>query len=127
MNRRDDDTDGRRYLLSIDGGGIRGIIPATLLVALERATGRPARETFSFVAGTSTGAIIASALAADIPAQRVLDLYLRRAREIFTRSPLNLPRRIVTGSMYSVGRLHQILKEEFSVTGATRLNDAPID
>jgi predicted acylesterase/phospholipase RssA len=127
MNDHDSDTNGRRYLLSIDGGGIRGIIPATLLVALERATGRPVRETFSFVAGTSTGAIIASALAAGIPAQRVLDLYVRRAREIFTRSPLNLPRRILTGSMYSVGGLNRILKEEFSISGAARLNDATID
>lgn len=124
---RNGDAGGRRYLLSIDGGGIRGIIPATLLMALERVTARPVRETFSFVAGTSTGAIIASALAAGIPAQRVLDLYVRRAREIFTRSPLNLPRRILTGSMYSVGRLNQILRDEFSVTGAARLNDSPID
>ena len=41
-------------MLTIDGGGVRGIIPAVLLTALERATGRPTREVFDFIAGTST-------------------------------------------------------------------------
>jgi patatin-like phospholipase/acyl hydrolase len=63
----------RRYLLSIDSGGIRGIIPAVALVKLESITGKLTRETFSFVAGTSTGAIMASAVAAGIPATRNLD------------------------------------------------------
>jgi len=64
----------RRYLLSIDSGGIRGIIPAVALVKLENTTGRLTREIFTFVAGTSTGAIIAAAIAAGIPAIRILDL-----------------------------------------------------
>jgi patatin-like phospholipase/acyl hydrolase len=50
------------YLLSIDSGGIRGIIPAIALVKLEKTTGKLTREIFSFVAGTSTGAIIAAAV-----------------------------------------------------------------
>src|SRR5690242_9639006 len=52
----------KRRILAIDGGGVRGIIPAVLLARLEAVTGRPARETFDFVAGTSTGAVIAGAL-----------------------------------------------------------------
>jgi len=117
----------RRYLLSIDGGGIRGIIPATLLVALERTTGRPARETFDFIAGTSTGAIITAGLAAGVPAQRVLDLYLTRAEEIFKRSPLSLPKRIVTGAMYSTDKLHEVIREELGAAREWVLNDAPLD
>ena len=58
----------RRYLLSIDSGGIRGIIPTVALVKLENTTGRLTRDIFSFVAGTSTGAIMTSAIAAGIPA-----------------------------------------------------------
>jgi patatin-like phospholipase/acyl hydrolase len=58
----------RRYILSIDGGGVRGIIPALALMKLERTTNRPARETFSFVAGTSTGALLASAVGGGPPA-----------------------------------------------------------
>jgi patatin-like phospholipase/acyl hydrolase len=45
-------------ILSIDGGGIRGIIPAMVLAKIERQTGRPACELFDLIAGTSTGGII---------------------------------------------------------------------
>jgi len=58
----------RRYLLSIDGGGIRGIIPAIALAKLEQTTGRLTRETFSFVAGTSTGALEQRAIPSTRPA-----------------------------------------------------------
>lgn len=46
-------------LLSIDGGGIRGVIPAMLMADIERRTKRPIAELFDFVAGTSTGGILA--------------------------------------------------------------------
>jgi uncharacterized protein len=117
----------RKYLLSIDGGGIRGILPATALVKLERTTGRPARETFAFVAGTSTGAIIAAAIAAGVPATRILDLYLNRAHEIFTQSIFNIVNRVVSGAMYSTQTLHDILADELGEARDWRLNDSPID
>jgi hypothetical protein len=41
-----------KLLLSIDSGGIRGIIPICMLMKLEEATGQPARDTFDFVAAT---------------------------------------------------------------------------
>ncbi len=117
----------RKFLLSIDGGGIRGIIPVSALVKLETVTGRPARETFSFAAGTSTGAIIAGALAAGIPAQRVLDLYTNRALDVFPQSPFNLIKRVVTGAMYPPKLLHDVIVEELGPAGDWTLNDAPID
>jgi hypothetical protein len=119
----------RRYLLSIDGGGIRGVIPAVALAKLEDTTGRLARETFSFVAGTSTGAIIAAAIAAGIPATRIVELYADRAREVFTGSPLlNTLQRIITGSMYSTQRLRDVIAEELGPEArGWNLNDSPID
>lgn len=117
----------RRYLLSIDGGGIRGIIPTIALVKLERDTGRLTRETFSFVAGTSTGAVIAAAIAAGMPATRILDLYLNRSREIFTRRLWNIPRRVIMGSMYSTQTLHDIIADELGPAREWTLNDSPID
>jgi uncharacterized protein len=119
----------RRYLLSVDGGGIRGIIPAFALAKLEGVTGRPARETFSFVAGTSTGALIAAAIAAGVPATRMVELYVDRAREIFTGVPiLNTLRRIITGSMYSTLRLRDVISEELGPEArGWSLNDSPID
>jgi uncharacterized protein len=118
----------RRVLLSVDGGGIRGIIPVCALMKLEEITGRPARETFSFAAGTSTGAILCAAVAAGIPAPRLLDLYLERGREIFSpRPPWNTIKRIFRGFMYDARTLHRILAEAFGEAGAWKLNDSPID
>jgi hypothetical protein len=119
----------RRYVLSIDGGGIRGIIPAVALAKLEATTGRPARETFSFAAGTSTGAIIAAAIAAGIPATRIVELYVERAPEVFMGvTLLNTLRRIFTGSMYSTRKLHDVISEELGPEARDwSLNQSPID
>jgi patatin-like phospholipase/acyl hydrolase len=91
----------RRYLLSIDSSGIRGIIPAVALVKLENTTRRPTREICSFVAGISIGAVMATAVAAGILATRILDLHTKQANEIFTHSPWNFIKRILSSSMYS--------------------------
>lgn len=77
-------------LLSIDGGGIRGIIPAIVLADIEERTGRPAAELFDFMAGTSTGGILACALAKPdpLPAAELVALYEEEGPRIFHRSLL---------------------------------------
>jgi predicted acylesterase/phospholipase RssA len=118
----------RRYLLSLDGGGIRGVLPACALAKLETETGGLARDTFSFAAGTSTGALLSAAIAAGLPATKLLDIYLRRGREIFSpRPPWNTAKRVATGSMYSNETLHRVLTEEFGDVATWRINDSPID
>jgi len=49
-------------LLSLDGGGIKGLVLIQMLIALEREAGRPTRELFDWIAGTSTGGILALAI-----------------------------------------------------------------
>lgn len=56
-------------VLSIDGGGIRGIIPALVLAEIESRTGRPSCELFDLIAGTSTGGIIALGVTAPAAAE----------------------------------------------------------
>jgi patatin-like phospholipase/acyl hydrolase len=80
-------------ILAIDGGGIRGIIPALILAELERRTGRTACQLFDFIAGTSTGAILALGAAtpgdggaAKWHASDGVNLYATRGREIFAKS-----------------------------------------
>lgn len=121
-------TDMRR-ILTIDGGGVRGIIPAVLLAALERQTGRLTRDTFDFVAGTSTGAVLAAGIAAGIPAERLVTLYAERSSQVFRRIPvIGTLRRIITGSMYDTPTLHRLIREELGPEARDwRLNDAPID
>lgn len=117
-----------RRILTIDGGGVRGIIPATLLAALERATGRPTRESFDFVAGTSTGAVLAGGIAAGIPADRLVALYATRSREVFRRVPLvSVLRRVLGGDPYDVEVLNRLVRDELGDARDWRLNDAPLD
>jgi predicted acylesterase/phospholipase RssA len=77
-------------VLAIDGGGIRGLIPALVLEEIEHRTGRPAAELFDLVAGTSTGAIIACALTRPqpMPAAQIAEIYVREGPDIFDRSSL---------------------------------------
>lgn len=70
-------------VLSIDGGGIRGYLPALLLVEIERRAGRPAIDLFDFAAGTSTGGIIAIGLGAGVSATELADFYPRYGSRIF--------------------------------------------
>ena len=49
-------------ILSIDGGGIRGLIPAIVLAELETRVGKPTSSMFDLIVGTSTGGIIALGL-----------------------------------------------------------------
>jgi len=76
-----------KTILSIDGGGIRGIIPLACLVQLEKKEGKPAPEIFDMVAGTSTGAIIAGGIALGLSARGLLALYRDLARRAFQRLP----------------------------------------
>ncbi|MCW3013021.1 MAG: Patatin [Solirubrobacterales bacterium] len=74
-------------VLSIDGGGIRGIIPAIVLAEVEARAQRPIAGLFDLVAGTSTGGILACGLTVPqaVPAAELVDLYLTRGPEIFRR------------------------------------------
>jgi hypothetical protein len=117
-----------KYLLSIDGGGIRGIIPAMALLKLEQTVGRAAREVFSFVAGTSTGALLASAVAAGIPAEQIVAIYRNRIKDIFTPGkPWSDMRRYTMGHKYDAGNLNKVLKQELGPASGWKLNDSPID
>jgi hypothetical protein len=108
-------------ILSIDGGGIRGIIPATVLDAI--LGGRPAQDVFHMIAGTSTGGILACGLAKPDPLtpKALRDLYVRHGGEIFDRSWWRaLPGADLVGPKYSPADLERYLGQEL---GDVRLSD----
>lgn len=126
-------------VLSIDGGGIRGIIPAIILAKIEEKTGKRISHLFDLIAGVSTGGIIALALTVpesntnssesdDKPqpkhsAESLVNLYKDKGERIFDRS---LIRRIVSAEgwmdqRYSSRGIEEVLDKEL---GDTRLNDA---
>lgn len=81
-----------KKILSIDGGGMRGIIPARILGEIERRTGKPIASLFDLIAGTSTGGIIALGLTKpddrgkpQYTADDMLQLYEREGPYIFTK------------------------------------------
>lgn len=77
--------DGDFRILSIDGGGIRGILPLAVLAELEAVhlQGRSIADYFDLITGTSTGGIIALGFARGLTASQILDIYIRRGCEVF--------------------------------------------
>src|SRR5689334_8886921 len=75
-------------VLAIDGGGIRGIIPALVLAEIEKRTGRRIASLFDLIAGTSTGGILACALTVPDarPAVQLVELYRTQGPVIFHRT-----------------------------------------
>jgi uncharacterized protein len=72
-------------ILSIDGGGIRGILPAAILAELEDRYlgGRSAGDYFDLITGTSTGGIIAVGLSIGKTAKSILNLYVEHGEKVF--------------------------------------------
>src|SRR5471032_1340685 len=68
--------DRRFRILSMDGGGIKGLFPATVLAELERRhlNGRSIASYFDLIAGTSTGGILALGLGAGLTAKALADV-----------------------------------------------------
>jgi patatin-like phospholipase/acyl hydrolase len=74
-------------VLSIDGGGIRGLIPALVLTEIETRSEKRIFELFDLIAGTSSGGILACALCAPdpLPAEQLVSLYQDEGPTIFDR------------------------------------------
>lgn len=75
--------DGIRRILSIDGGGLKGAMPAAFLAAMEERTGERILDHFDLIVGTSTGGIIALGLSIGLPAKDILKFYQERGPGIF--------------------------------------------
>lgn len=102
-------------ILSIDGGGSKGIYSAMLLHHVEKALGCPAHEHFDLIAGTSTGGIIALASAYGIPARTTAQIYLKRSKDIFpdSESKKRKFRQYFRRAKYSPEGLRAVLTEHF--------------
>ena len=70
-------------ILSLDGGGIRGLITALWLKRLEDELKEPLYRHFDIIAGTSTGAILACGVAKGMSPSRIVDLYINQGKEVF--------------------------------------------
>lgn len=131
----------RRFILSIDGGGIRGLVPALVLDDLvgrlaKRGRREPLHRCFDLIAGTSAGALVAAALAAPrkggqsdeavaTPAELV-ELFREEGPRVFAadfwqrlRSGILIPG--LRLARYSASSLEALLQERF---GDVRVHEA---
>lgn len=86
-------------VLTIEGGGVRGIIPTRLLTALESLAEAPITDLFDVLVGTSTGGMLALGLVTPgedgspaYPARNVGDIYTSHGQQIFPKPASSLPR-----------------------------------
>jgi hypothetical protein len=109
-----------RALLTLDGGGIRGIMTIQLLKALEEQAGAPCYRLFDLVAGTSTGGIIAGLIASGKTALEIEALYDQLVSKVFQRRDL-FANQFVNPPAWSKASYRRLLKElleDVSLQGA---------
>jgi patatin-like phospholipase/acyl hydrolase len=98
-----------RVILSLDGGGMRGILTIQLLKKIEEVAGIPCYELFDMVAGTSTGGIIAGLIVKGKTAFEIDELYETLIKEVF--DPRKLGDRFLNPPKYRKNKYREKLKE----------------
>jgi len=107
-------------ILSIDGGGIRGVYPAHLLQCTEERLKINLLGNVDMITGTSTGSIIAAGIASKIPVSQISNMYVDHGKKIFKKKKFMLPGRNLRNmvqpmfqSVYGSDYLNKILSEVF--------------
>jgi len=122
-------------ILAIDGGGVRGILPATLLRQLEIEAGQPISQLFDLIAGTSTGAILGAMLALPkesesnepkFSANDGIKLYLDKSPYIFKTTLLRRIRTLsgLANAQYSNANKRKVIEEYI---GDMKITDLLVD
>lgn len=96
-------------VLALSGGGFRGLYTARILADLEAETGGPIGRHFDLIAGTSVGGILGMAVAMEIPAQKIVDMFVEHGEAIFKK------RRNLWGFLrapYSARPLQELLESD---------------
>jgi hypothetical protein len=110
-----------RRILCIDGGGIKGVFPASFLATIEESIGRPVADYFDLIVGTSTGGIIAVGLGLGLTAREVLGFYEENGPTIFNGNRKLRAFRWLVRAKYTPTSLQQSLTKVF---GDRRLGES---
>ena len=102
-------------ILSLDGGGIKGIFPAAILATMEEQylEGRSIGGYFDLIAGTSTGGILALGLGAGMTAGEILRMYLEQGHQVFPSKERGLTGRLgrLFSAQYDRSALDRLLNQ----------------
>lgn len=115
---------GRHFnILSLSGGGARGLYTARVLAGLENRFNGPIAQHFDLITGTSIGGIIALALAKEIPAQNIAHAFSENMKEIFKPRLLSrIPCSNYFIPKYSHSGLRSLLESD-SMLGSTKMGE----
>ena len=104
-----------KKVVSIDGGGIRGIVAAYLLMKIEEELGDHLCNYVDLAAGTSTGSILAVGIARGMSMKQVLDLYMKEGPNIFKASFRHKVKSLggLRGGKYELEKFNGILDRYF--------------
>lgn len=109
-------------ILSIDGGGMRGIVAARMLEFIQQWLDQPIADYFDLIAGTSTGSILAAGIAIGMPPSELYQLYLNKGQVIFPYRSWFNPRRAglvlkygLSAPKFSDDGLVRVLQEEIGL------------
>ena len=102
-------------ILSIDGGGIKGLYSSSIIEHLEKRYGGSCSDYFDMICGTSTGGLIALGLSLKIPAERISEIYEKHGKEIFPKQSklTGLFRQTFWRGKYRDEALKRVLQEIF--------------
>lgn len=116
-------SDTRFQILSLDGGGVRGVFSAAILAAIEEDHNTEVAAHFDLIAGTSTGGILALALGLGISPKKILEFYLEFGPSIFA-NPVH-SRTVIhwLTAKFSGSKLQDALKATF---GSQRFGDSSV-
>jgi patatin-like phospholipase/acyl hydrolase len=110
-------------ILSLDGGGIRGLVAAKILAIIEKQIQQPLSEYFNLISGTSTGSILAAAIATGSSSEEIVELYKQKSSVIFPYKSRFALQRIpllikygLSAPKYSDTGLIKVLQENFRET-----------
>lgn len=104
---------GTFKILSIDGGGIKGLYSASILKKFEEKFNTITSDHFDMICGTSTGGLIALAIALKISASKICDFYTEEGPNIFPNQRLGFFKQIAFGGKYSDMGLKESIKKIF--------------
>lgn len=123
-NRRSQPDTPLLRVLSLDGGGVRGLITALWLHRLQAELPGPLHQHLELIAGTSTGSLLACGMACGYTAQDLVEFYHKHGQAVFPRGAGRFAgrlRKLLSGSRYNHDGLRRVLDE---VVGDTRLGQA---
>jgi hypothetical protein len=117
-------------VLALSGGGYRGLFSAMILEEMEARAGKPLRDCFDLIAGTSIGGILACGIASGVPAAAMRAEFERQGKGIFERRigllgglSFRIPRFGILGAKYSRAGLEAAVSGTLGNAAATRISE----